>query len=153
MDSIRNPTQIKQQYEVTIQILSDSGGVVDLGSVFVWDYLMTIGIVQSFTVIPEDYTVGAAPTFYKFTVQPSGELSEKSYLEITLPEEVELYRENELELRCSYGLSGFTYNRISCAVFGGNMIRITGGFAYEPTAIMIDNNEAMVPPTLEFRLP
>lgn len=74
VDSIRNPTQIKQQYEVTIQILSDSGGVIDIGTVFVWDYLMTIGIVQTFTVTPEDYTVGAAPTFYKFTVQPSGEL-------------------------------------------------------------------------------
>ena len=33
------------------------------------------------------------------------------------------------------------------------MIRISGGFAYEPTANMIENSEAMVPPTLEFRLP
>ena len=153
VNSIRNPTQINQEYEISIQIVSDSGGVVDVGTVFVWDYLMTIGIVQSFTVTPEDYTVGAAPTFYKFTVQPSGEFYEKSYLEITLPDEVEIYGESELELKCSYSISGFTYDRISCAVFGGNRIKISGGFSYEASTNMLENSQAMVPPTLEFRLP
>jgi hypothetical protein len=75
--------------------------------------------------------------FYRFRIQPSGELYRYSYLRIVLPDEIRVYDERELEKNCNYNLAGFTSNRISCKV-NGNVIFINSGFNQRATTAMTE---------------
>lgn len=74
-----------------------------------------------------------------------------SYIVLTIPDELSIYKERELEKDCSYELSGFTASRINCKV-KGNVITISTGFRYLATTEMTDE-DLMVPPTIAFQLP
>lgn len=76
---------------------------------------------------------------------------EDSYLVISIPDDIGIYNEREIEKTCNYNLVGFTASRINCKV-NGSVITIRSGFTYEVTTEMTDN-DSMVPPTLEFSLP
>jgi len=86
IDSIRNPTTFGNSYSVQVESLSETDGAVDVGTFTIVDTLIVKGSINSFTIVPQDYGVGQYPTFYDFTVQPSGEMYEDSYLVLTLPD-------------------------------------------------------------------
>lgn len=65
--SIRNPTVTGSSYSINFEILSDTSGVVDLGSFTFDDDLIVSGEIWSFTVEPQDTGVGQYPVAYDFS--------------------------------------------------------------------------------------
>lgn len=111
IDSIRNPTEFspwtEDKYEIKFEILSDTNGAVDVGTFALKKKWIEQGEIWNFQVEPQNYGVGQFPVFYKFTVQPSGEIHTDSEIFLTLPDEIYIYNEKELEKYCTYNLTGF----------------------------------------------
>jgi hypothetical protein len=93
INSVRNPTVTGASYEVTVEILSESLGVVDIGTYTIDDDEIVAGEIWKFEVTPQDTGVGQFPVFYDFEIQPSGEIYEDCYLVIRMPDEVAIYQE------------------------------------------------------------
>jgi hypothetical protein len=72
---------------------------------------------------------------------------------ITLPDEVGIYSERDLERKCNYNLNGFAADSIqlNCKVIG-NRITIRNGFRFADSVAMTDDDD-FIPPTLSFSLP
>lgn len=64
--SIRNPSVMEMEYSIGFEVISESGGVVDLGSYTFDDNLVVKGEIWKFTVTPLEFGVGQFPVFYKF---------------------------------------------------------------------------------------
>jgi len=62
--------------------------------------------------------MGDFPVRYKFTIQPSGEVWKGSYFVITIPKELEIFEERDIERKCDYDVEGFEWNsrRLNCRV-------------------------------------
>jgi hypothetical protein len=127
-DNVLNPAQLEVEYEITVEVLSEIGGVTDLGTFIFDDRLMTYGDIVQFTVSPTDYGVGQYPVPYNFTVQPGGDIKKDSYLVLELPDQVQLYNSRDIERKCTYNISGFNSTRLNCDVSGSSLITIKTGF-------------------------
>ena len=148
-NNLLNPAQQNVEYEIQVEILSEIGGVTDLGTYTFDDRLMTYGDFYSFTASPTDLGVGQYPVAYDFTFQPSGDIYEDSYIVLELPDEVQLYNSREIESKCSYNIDGFMSSRLNCAVSGSSLITINTGFQNGPTTEM-SNGDSLTPPTFSF---
>ena len=103
-------------------------------------------MVNYFTVTPLDTGVGSFPVTYRFIIQPAGEFWTKSTILITLPDEVRVSDERNLEKRCGANMSGFTYTKLNCRLNNGNKLYIEQGFKFEGTDVM--KTSGLVPPTI-----
>ena len=56
---------------------------------------------------------------------------------ITIPDEISIYKERDIERSCSFDLSGFTRTRLNCKV-NGNKITVDTGFRYKATTNMVN---------------
>jgi hypothetical protein len=131
VDSIVNPPWTTMTDPIGVAVSSGSQGAIDLGSFSLPPNYFTRGYIKKFTVVPEDYRVGNFPVKYKFTIQPTGEVWKLSYFEITIPEEVEIWDEDDLERKCDYNVQGFDWNsrQINCKVWE-NKIKIYSAFRF-----------------------
>jgi len=53
---------------VDVEILSDTGGAVDIGTWTIDNKKFVKGEIFKFTVTPQNYGVGAYPVFYDFEI-------------------------------------------------------------------------------------
>jgi hypothetical protein len=76
-----------------------------------------------------------------------------SYFEITLPDDIEIYSEREIEKKCDYNVNGFASNsiKLNCKV-NGNKITIRNGFRFADSVAMTEDDD-FIPPTFSFTLP
>jgi hypothetical protein len=90
---------------------------------------------------------------YDFTIQPIGEVWQGSYFVITLPDDVGVYSERDIERKCDYNVVGFATNseKINCKV-NGNRITVSNGFRFKDSTAMTDDDD-FIPPTFKFTLP
>lgn len=92
---------------IAVAVTSGATGAIDFGSYSLPPDYFIRGYIQKFTVVPEDFGVGSFPVKYRVTIQPSGEVWQLSYFVITIPDEVEISDEHDIENKCNYNVQGF----------------------------------------------
>lgn len=68
INSVRNPSVTGTSTNVDVEILSDSGGAVDLGTWTIDNKKFVKGEILKYTITPQNYGVGAYPVFYDFEI-------------------------------------------------------------------------------------
>ena len=72
-----------------------------------------------------------------------------AYLEIQLPEEVQIVDDNDFENSCGEDLFAFTNTVISCVVTNGQRtIQIKDGFLYAASTNLTDSDGLYYPPDI-----
>lgn len=131
IDSVINPGTFDDTGEIKIITIDENSDEVDGGSYTLDAGYFTEGNITTFTVSPQDSSVGNYPVKYDFNIVPNGDIPRYGYLEISLPDEVEIINENDFENSCGEDLYAFTNTVISCVVTnGGRTIQIKDGFLY-----------------------
>lgn len=126
---------------------TDGGYSVDTGYYTFPARLFKASMISTFTVAASDYTAGAYPVKYIFTVIPVRRVTEGAYLKLEMPAETSVTDRGEMTRRCPReSVSGFSNYYISCTHDpNNNIITVKDGFKY--------SESKGDPPTLIFTIP
>jgi hypothetical protein len=95
--------------------LDADDGIVDQGTFRLEEGIWVPAPITEFSVDVSSTSVGAFPTVYTFELEVPGEVWEDSYIELTIPESVDITSTRDLGQYCTKDVfAGFTYNSVHC---------------------------------------
>ena len=153
IDSVINPGTFDATGEITIYTIDEYSSAVDTGYYTFDQGYFTHGNITTFTVRPQDSSVGQYPVKYDFNIVPNGEVPRRGYLEINLPDEVDIINDRDFEDSCGEDLYAFTNTVISCVVTNNaRTIQIKDGFLSVASTNLTDDDGLYYPPDIQFTL-